>query len=65
MEKYKNNPTDLSLLSDYTDFVSDYNSYLSTLNKYDSNSMSNEDYEYYIDVTARCNKKLLKVLDNE
>ncbi len=65
MEKYYNNPTDLSLLSDYNDILSKYNTYMDKIEAYNTDSMSKADYNYYIDVTTRCNKKILNALGDD
>jgi len=65
MEKYYDNPEDLSLLSNYTEFLQDYSDFYSKLSKYDTSKMSTEDYNYYIEVTARCSQKLINALGSE
>ena len=65
MEKYYDNPADLSLLSDYTEFLQDYSDFSTKLSKYDTSKMSTEDYNYYIEVTARCSQKLINALGSE
>lgn len=65
MKKYYDDPTDLGLLDDYYDIMSKYNAYMNKLDTYSTESMSKADYNYYIDVTARCNKKILNVLGDD
>lgn len=62
MKKYMANPTDLSLLGEYTDMLSELSDFETKLNKYDSNNMSTEDAAYYLEVTTRCSQKMLEIL---
>ncbi len=62
MKKYMANPTDLSLLGEYTDMMDKLADFETTLDKYDSNDMSTEDAAYYLEVTTRCTQKMLEVL---
>ncbi|SFH52984.1 zinc-ribbon domain-containing protein [Pseudobutyrivibrio sp. OR37] len=65
MKEYNNNPTDIGLLTDYYDFLSKYNEYLSKVDSYKTESMTTADYNYYIEVTTRCSKKILNSLDTD
>ena len=62
MKKYMANPTDLSLLGEYTDMMDKLADFETKLDKYDSNAMSTEDAAYYPEVTTRCTQKMLEVL---
>lgn len=62
MKKYMANPTDLSLLGEYTDMLAELSEFESKLDKYDSNNMSTEDAAYYLEVTSRCTQKMLEIL---
>ena len=62
MKKYMANPTDLSLLGEYTDMLTELSEFETKLDKYDSNNMSTEDAAYYLEVTNRCTQKMLAVL---
>ena len=58
MKKYQENPGDMSLLSEYTDYLTKYSEYLSKLNSIDTDSLSAADMAYYTEVNARILKKL-------
>ena len=64
MQQYSKNPTDLSLLARYTDIMQKYSDFAVKVEKYDTKTMSTEDAAYYIEVTSRCSRKMLKVLDS-
>ena len=51
MEAYKNNPTDLQLLTKYADFMSKYSDYMQKLDELKTEDMSTEESAYFIDVT--------------
>lgn len=57
MKKYKDNPGDLSLLSEYSDYMSKYSDYMSKLDAVDKDSLSDADLAYYTEVNARILKK--------
>ena len=65
MEKYYKNPSDLSLLSDYSEFLQKYTEFASKVDDYDIDDLSGKDYDYYLEVTSRCTQKLLTIYDNE
>lgn len=58
MKKYKENPSDLTMLSEYADYMSKYNDYMSKISAIDSDSLSAADLAYYTEVHARIMKKL-------
>lgn len=63
MEDYKKNPTDLSLLSKYSKLFSRLSDFEKKANKYSDPSVySGADLVYSLEVVARIEKKLLKVL---
>lgn len=64
MQQYSKNPTDLSLLARYTDIMQKYSDFAVKVEKYDTKEMSTEDAAYYLEVTSRCSRKMLKVLDS-
>lgn len=64
MKKFEKNPNDLELLSGYIEIMNKYYDFAKTVDDYNTSEMSDEDYKYYIDVTARCNKKLLAVANS-
>lgn len=61
-EKYKNNPTDMQVLSDYLTILDKYNEFAQKANEYSAqeDEMSTADLNYYLDVTTRVSKKLLQ-----
>ncbi len=61
MKKYANNPTDLSLLADYSDYMSKYSDFVEDFEKWESEDLNSAELAYYIDVQARVSKKLLEV----
>lgn len=62
MEAYKKNPTDLTLLSKYADYMTKYADYMGKLDKLKTENMSVEESAYLIEVTARIEKTLLGVI---
>lgn len=61
MKKYTENPTDIGLLSDYTDYMSKYADFVESFGKWENEEMNAAETAYYIDVQARVSKKLLEV----
>ena len=61
MKKYKENPTDLSILSDYATYMGQYADMLQKLEEWESKELNTAEAAYYVDVQARITKKLLEV----
>jgi len=61
MKKYQAKPTDLNLLSDYTDYMSKYTKFVSDFEKWENDDLNTEELAYYLDVQTRVTKKLLEV----
>lgn len=61
MKKYEENPSDLELLSEMTDLLSEETVMLEEMEKMDQSEMNAAELAYYIEVTARIEKKLLEV----
>ena len=61
MKKYKNSTDTTSLLKDYSNYMTKYSDTMQKMSSIDTNSLSKEDYAYYIDVQARITKKLADV----
>lgn len=59
MKKYKENPTDLGLLTEYTDFLTKYTEAMKKMGALNDGSLNNEELKYYLQVTNRINEKLL------
>ena len=62
MKKYKNNPTDLSLLSDYAEYMSDYADFVADFEGWENEDLNAAELAYYVDVQARVSKKLLEAV---
>ena len=61
MKNYKENPSDLSLISDYATYMSKYADFVEDFEKWENEEMNAAETAYYIDVQARVSKKLLEV----
>ena len=61
MKKYKEDSSNLELLSEMTDLLTEETKMLEELENMDQSEMNNAELAYYIDVTARIEKKLLEV----
>ena len=61
MKKYQENPSDLELMSEVTDLLSEETTMLEQMEKMDQSDMNTAELAYYIEVTARIEKKLLEV----
>jgi hypothetical protein len=60
MKKYNENPSDLSLLSDYANYMSKYADFVEDFDAWQDEDMNAQETAYYIDVQARVSKKLLE-----
>ena len=63
MNKYKENPTDLELMSEMADLMTEETEMLDQMEKMDESEMNTAELAYYIEVTARIEKKLLEVAE--
>lgn len=61
MKKYEENPSDLELLSEMTELLSEETAMLDEMENMDQSEMNEAELAYYIEVTARIEKKLLEV----
>lgn len=62
MKKYQSDSNNVVLMmKEYGDMMIEYARMADKLDKYDEDEMSDADAMYYIEVTARCNKKLLEI----
>lgn len=61
MKKYKDNPSDLSLLTDYADYMSKYADFVEDFEGWEDEDMNAAELSYYLDVQTRVSKKLLEV----
>lgn len=60
MEKYNENPSDLSLLTEYTDYLGRYADFVEDFEKWEDEELNAEETAYYIEVQSRVSKKLLE-----
>ena len=63
MKKYNANPDDLSLLTDYADYMSKYLQFVNDFEQWGSKELNTAETAYYIDVQARVSKKLLEAAE--
>lgn len=61
MKKYMADPSDLSLLQDYSSFMQQYEETMSKMDALDDGQMNDAETQYYIEVTTRISQKLLEV----
>ena len=61
MKKYKENPTDMSILTDYATYMGQYADMMQKFEAWENEDLSKAELAYYIDVQARITKKLLEV----
>ena len=61
MKKYNENPTDTELLTEMTDLISEETEMLEQMEAMDQSEMNKAELAYYLEVTARIEKKLLEV----
>lgn len=61
MKKYSANPTDMSLLADYADYMTKYADFVEDFEKWEDEEMNATETAYYIEVQSRVSKKLLEV----
>lgn len=62
MKKYKANPSDLSILADYAEYMRKYADFVADFEKWETDEKMNAaETAHYIDVQARVSKKLLEV----
>ena len=60
MERYKENSSDLELLSEMTDLLTEETTMLEQMENMDQSEMNTAELAYYLEVTARIEKKLLE-----
>ncbi len=61
VKKYKDNPTDMSILSDYAAYMGQYADMVQKMEKWENEDLNAAEVAYYIDVQARISKKLLEI----
>ena len=62
MKKYKENPTDMSLMSEATSLISEEVTMLNEFNNLDRSQMSSAELSYYLEVQSRVLEKLSTVM---
>ncbi len=63
MKKYQENPSDIELLSEMSSLITEETTMLEQMENMDESEMNTAELAYYIEVTARIEKKLLEVAD--
>ena len=62
MKKYLNSDgTDMSILTDYTEYMSKYTEVMEDFEAWESEDMNGAETEYYLEVQTRVSKKLAEV----
>lgn len=61
VKKFKANPSDLSILASYTDYMSKYATFVADFEKWENEDLNTAELSYYIEVQGRVSKKLLEV----
>ena len=61
MKKYSDSDDTLGMMEEYTEYMKTYAETMEKLGKIDTDKLSAADYAYYVEVTARIQKKLLEV----
>lgn len=62
MTDFKENPTDMTLLLQYTEMLGRLEEMNAAFDAWESEEMSNEELAYYLEVTARIEQKLIGVM---
>lgn len=61
VQAYEDSDDIMSMMDDYTEYMQKLADYSEKLDAYDEDDMSDADLSYYLEVTNRCNQKLLEV----
>ena len=61
MRKYQANPSDLSLLMDYADYMSQYATLVEDFEDWEDEDINDAEMAYYLEVHARVSQKLLEI----
>lgn len=61
MKKYSANPTDTTLLKQYSSYLEKYSNFVEDFNKWDEDEMNDAELKYYLEVQSKVAKKLLEV----
>ena len=61
IKKYSKNPSDMKLLSEYTNMLTKASKMEKKFDAWKNNDMNNEELKYYLEVNNRITKKILEV----
>ena len=61
MQKYKESENPTAMMSEYSEMLKKYSEFMNKVNAVNTDELSEADYAYYVEVTARVNKKLASV----
>ena len=61
MQKYQDSDDQMSMMSDFADYMTKYSEVMTKLDEIDEDSLSAADLAYYTEVNARILKKLSEV----
>lgn len=61
MKKFQEDPSNLSLMSEYVDVIKQYTEAVSALDAIETNELTEDELLYYLDVTARIERMLAEV----
>lgn len=61
MQRYKDSDNPASMMAEYSEMMKKYSEFMNKVNAVNTNDLSAADYAYYLEVTARVNKKLASV----
>lgn len=62
MKKYKENPTDMSILASYTSYMGQYTEMMQKFEKWENEDLNDAEMAYYLEVQARISKKLMEAV---
>lgn len=60
MKKYKENPSDMSILADYATYMGQYADMMQKFEKWENEDLNDAEMAYYLEVQTRISKKLLE-----
>lgn len=61
MKKYKANPTDMSILADYANYMGQYADRMQQFEEWENEDLNMAEVAYYVEIQAKITKKLLEV----
>lgn len=65
MQEYEDNPTDATLLAEYTDYLTKYSEYMEAFGKWEDEDLNDAELAYYLEVQTRVSKKLTEAAISE